>query len=117
MYHELTLITPGHSGEQYNFGWDDETGELSGQDADWAKTMVASAIEDRRIACQGGTIPVTDPLHNKTQFAGIFGRDSAPDEITRWRPNEHTPGFVPYEKVPGAITLEELEEQGVLKLY
>lgn len=111
MYHNLTIRTPGYGSVQYSFAWDDETGELSGQDVAWAKTMVAEAIEDGRIACRGGigTIPITDPLHDKTQFAGIFGWDGAPDEITRWRPNENSPGFVPCEKVSGALTPDELE--------
>jgi hypothetical protein len=109
MRHDLTLQMMGSDNIVHQITWDDETGELSGPDVEWAKDVVANVIGRGTILCRnGGTIPVTDPLHDKVQFAGIFGWDSAPDEITRWQPDENSPGFMPRKIMPGALTLEEL---------
>lgn len=111
MLHNLRFATPlpGQL-RQYAFSWNDETGELSGENAEDIKYWAALAIENGKIHCEdiNGEIPATDPLKNKAEFCALIGLERLPDSLKPYYPTRDYPGFVAFDDVEGtdAVTPE-----------
>ncbi|MDI1278027.1 hypothetical protein [Methylobacter sp.] len=109
MLHNLRFASPMPGPmRQYVLSWDDETGELSGENADDIKYWAKVSIENGTILCDdlNGEIPAIDPLKNKTEFCALMGLDALPDSLKPFYPTPHYPGFVGFDDVedPGVIT-------------
>jgi hypothetical protein len=109
MLHKFSYFVPLPNNYRYSFAWNDETGELSGKDADEIKDFVLSAVEYSRIVCKdiNGDIPAIDPLKNKAEFCALIGLDNLPVELKPYYPTPDYPGFEGFESaIPGTIKPE-----------
>ena len=95
MRHKIYFHIPQPNDEQISFYWNDDTGELSGDSAAFARLMVSEVMEDGFIICEdiNGTIPAIDPLKNKTEFAAIIGIENLPDELKKYYPSKDSKGY------------------------
>jgi len=95
MRHKIDFHIAPPNDEHISFLWDDETGELSGDSADFIKEMVSEAMEDGFIICNdiNGTIPAISPLKNKTEFAAIIGIENLPEELKKYYPSKSSDGY------------------------
>ena len=98
---------------QYVLSWDDETGELSGENADDVKYWATVSVENGTIPCHdiNGEIPATDPLKNKAEFCALMGFELLPDSLKPFYPTRDYPGFVDFDEsdeaaiIPKAVVL------------
>ncbi len=107
MRHKIDFHIPQPNDKHVSFFWDDETGEITGDSADYLKESASCAIDDGFIICEdiNGTIPATDPINNKTEFAALIGLDNLPDELKKYYPSKTSKG---YEKFSDAILIDSL---------
>ena len=112
MRHNLTfnLPLPGPM-LRYALSWDDETGELTGENAQDVKDWAVLALEEGVIHCDelGGDIPATDPLKVKAEFCALIGRDLLPDSLKAFFPTREYPGFVAFDSVESDVFTPEID--------
>jgi hypothetical protein len=93
---------------QYALSWDDETGELSGENIDDIKYWAKVCVENGTIPCDDlhGEIPATNPLKNKAELCALIGLDALPDSLKPFYPTREYPGFIDFDDVddPSVIT-------------
>ena len=95
MLHRIDFHIPLPNDDHVLFFWDDKTGDITGQSAAFIKESAACAIDDGFIICEAinGTIPATDPINNKTEFAALIGLDNLPDELKKYYPSKTSKGY------------------------
>jgi hypothetical protein len=88
------LPLPGHA-ERLSVCWDDETGELVGENLDIVKSWADEAKTDGFIKCErlAGQIPATDPLRIKSEFCALIGYEQLSDDLKKFYPTFEYPGF------------------------
>lgn len=95
---------------RFDLAWDDETGELSDENADDIRYWAKVSVENGSILCDdlNGEIPATNPLKNKAEFCALIGFDALPDSLKPFYPTRDYPGFVDFDVVddPSVVTLK-----------
>ncbi len=109
MLHNLHFSSPLPGAMlRYDLAWDDETGELSGENADDIKYWAKVAVENGTILCDDlhGEIPAKNPLKNKAEFCALMGLDALPDSLKPFYLTRDYSGFVDFDDVddPSVIT-------------
>lgn len=96
---------------RYALSWDDETGELTGENASDVKTLAVLAMDEGVIHCDelGGDIPATDPLKVKAEFCALIGLDNLPDSLKSFFPTRDYPGFVAFDSVESGVFTPEID--------
>lgn len=114
MLHNLRFSSPLPGlMRQYVLSWNDETGELSGENAEDVKYWAKVSVENGTILCDdiNGEIPAIDPLKNKAEFCALMGFDALPDSLKPFYPTRDYPGFVDFDEsdeaaiIPKAVVL------------
>ncbi len=102
MLHNLRFSSPLPGlMRQYVLSWNDETGELSGENAEDVKYWAKVSVENGSILCDNlhGEIPAIKPLKNKAEFCALIGFDGLPDSLKPFYPTRDYPGFVDFDEV------------------
>lgn len=82
-------LTPHGAGKSLVFSWDDETGVVTGPDADYVVSTAQFAKERGSITSHPwpSTYYVTDPLHSLSDMAAVLGRSwHLTEELARHHP-------------------------------
>lgn len=76
MYREFNLPPAGKAGDPLVFGWDDETGLLSGPGAEEVRQMADYAKKDGYVvgAPHPTTYDINDPLHRPAELAAVLSQ-------------------------------------------
>jgi hypothetical protein len=101
MRHNLSFSTPLPGPmRQYDLSWDDETGELLGENAADIKYWATVSVENGTIPCYdiNGEIPATNPLKIKAEFCALLGLDQLPDSLKSFYPTRNYPSFVDFDE-------------------